>query len=610
LELAAETNRAACGYQLAPTWKKTKTMQKTAILVLAALAGMTIAFVPAMAQLGPSDAGTAAMSPDSLTGGPSTAPAEQPASKLQEFVTGGVSRFVDRKPEQTAVETFYQGRNYQPIWTGSPEASKRAEDAIAFLRNVRSEGLEPRDYPTPDLSGNLSEEQTAKAELQLTGSILRYARHASSGRVSYTRVSASIEYPDHAVPPAEVLDKVASAADMNAVLQSFEPQQPGFIALRAALAKELAMPEQGPSPQPQDREASDKKHRGKDKNADERSRKNAADTIIANMERWRWLPRDLGRNHVTVNIPDFTLAVYKDGTPVWRTRIVVGKPGKLATPLLSETMKYITINPTWNVPPSIIRNEYLPALERDPGALDRIGLRVSNNPDGSLRVYQPPGERNALGRIRFNFPNQFLVYQHDTPDKKLFARDSRAFSHGCMRVQNPEKYAEVLLSLSQPEDNYTIGRIQSLYGDQERTIHLKQPIPVHVTYQTAFVDSQGKLDFRHDVYGLDAATLKVMRGDERMIADTPVARPRNASSKPVMARLPQREDREYREWQGRDQGQDQGQDEGQYQGQYRESQGPFRGGLFGFGGGERAYASSPYRSRSPYRGFDRADGLW
>ena len=132
---------------------------------------------------------------------------------------------------------------------------KRAEGAIAFLRNVKSEGLEPRDYPTPDLSGNLSEEQAAKAELQLTGVILRYARHASSGRVSYTRVSASILYPDHAADPADVLNKVASAQDMNVVLQSFEPQQPEFIALKAALAKELAAPEQDPS---LDREASNK----------------------------------------------------------------------------------------------------------------------------------------------------------------------------------------------------------------------------------------------------------------------------------------------------------------------------------------------------------------
>ena len=104
-----------------------------------------------------------------------------------------------------------------------------------------------------------------------------------------------------------------------------------------------------------------------------------------------------------------------------------------------------------------------------------------------MRVYQPPGERNALGRIRFNFPNVFLVYQHDTPQKSFFARETRALSHGCMRVQNPEKYAELLLSLSQPEEGITTRRISAMYGDEERTIKLKHPIPVHVTYQTAVV---------------------------------------------------------------------------------------------------------------------------
>jgi murein L,D-transpeptidase YcbB/YkuD len=561
-------------------------MRKIAIVALAALAGTSW---PALAQSQPADAGTSLLAPGSLRAEPSDGFQQNSNSKLQAVMASDLSRFVDRKPEQAAVEAFYQARNYQPVWTGNAEASKRAEAAVAFLRNVKSEGLDPRDYPMPDLSANLTEDQAAQAELQLTGSILKYARHASAGRVSYTRVSGSILYPDHAADPADVLNKVTSEKDVGAVLQSFEPQQPGFLALKAALAKELAAPQEEAAPST--RERSSKKQGGKE--VHERSRKNNADTIIANMERWRWLPRDLGATHVTVNIPDFTLAVYKDGATVWHTKIVVGKPGNLSTPLLSETMKYLTINPTWNVPPSIIRNEYLPALERDPGALERVGLRVSNNPDGSLRVYQPPGERNALGRIRFNFPNEFLVYQHDTPDKKLFARDARAFSHGCMRVQNPEKYAEVLLSLSQPGDNFTIARIRSMYGDQERTVNLKQPIPVHVTYQTAFVDESGQLNFRHDVYGLDAAVLKLMHGDQRMIADMPIARPHNASSKPVMARLPQREARddrgEYREWQG----------------QYQQRS----GGLFGFGAGERSYAYSPSRSRS-YRGLDRADGLW
>src|SRR4249919_4330746 len=196
------------------------------------------------------------------------------------------------------------------------------------------------------------------------------------------------------------------------------------------------------------------------------------------MERWRWLPRDLGNPHVIVNVPDYSLTLYNDCKVYWHTRIVAGKPN-LATPMVSAEMKFITVNPTWNVPPSIIEKEYLPALEEDPQALDRIGLKLTQDADGTIHISQPPGAGNALGRIRFNFPNKFLVYQHDTPDKHLFAKQQRAYSHGCMRVQNPEQYAEVLLSISQPADRYSAERIRKMYGDSERTINLKTPTPVH-----------------------------------------------------------------------------------------------------------------------------------
>ena len=369
----------------------------------------------------------------------------------------------------------------------------------------------------------------------------KYARHASAGRVSFTRVSGAILYPAHAADPAQVLAQVSSAENIGDVLASFEPQHSGFKALQAQLAKALSTPE---SQKPMSLPDNSKSHRKAD---DQRGRSDITGTLIANMERWRWLPRDLGNDYVMVNVPDYTLSVVDNGKQIWRTKIVVGKPGEMATPLLSETMKYLTINPTWNVPPSIIRNEYLPALERDPDALERIGLKVSHNRDGSVRVYQPPGERNALGRIRFNFPNPFLVYQHDTPNKHLFAQDKRAFSHGCMRVQSPEQYAEVILSLSQPNEGYTPARIRSLYGNEERTINLKNPVPVHVSYQTAFVDQTGQLNLRQDIYGLDAAVLKVMRGSERLIADTPIPRNYTSSSKPVVARLPSRPAREDRQ---------------------------------------------------------------
>ena len=147
----------------------------------------------------------------------------------------------------------------------------------------------------------------------------------------------------------------------------------------------------------------------------------------------------------------------QNGAQVWTTRVVTGKPGNHATPLLTETMKFITVNPTWNVPPSIIYNEYLPALQQDPTVLQRMGLKLERNRDGRIHISQPPGEANALGRIRFNFPNKFLVYQHDTPDKNLFAKDERAFSHGCMRVQNPDQYAATLLNITMPNDALHAG---------------------------------------------------------------------------------------------------------------------------------------------------------
>jgi L,D-transpeptidase YcbB len=169
--------------------------------------------------------------------------------------------------------------------------------------------------------------------------------------------------------------------------------------------------------------------------------------------------------------------------------------------------------------------------------LERMGLVVSRNPDGTIRIYQPPGDKNALGRIRFNFPNKFLVYQHDTPDKYMFAYDKRAFSHGCMRVLNPPKYAEVLLSLVRPQDDYTVERIERMYGPEEKDIEFPTSIPVHLTYQTAFVDDAGKLEFRDDIYGRDKALLAWLKGtgEERKVADIPVEHRENVTHRQILA---------------------------------------------------------------------------
>jgi murein L,D-transpeptidase YcbB/YkuD len=241
---------------------------------------------------------------------------------------------------------------------------------------------------------------------------------------------------------------------------------------------------------------------------------------------------------VILNIPDYTLKVMQNGAQVWTTRVVVGKPGNHATPLMTETMKYITVNPTWNVPPSIIYNEYLPALQQDPTVLDRMGLKLTRNADGSIHIAQPPGEANALGRIRFNFPNKFLVYQHDTPDKNLFSRDARAFSHGCMRVQNPDQYAATLLNITMPNDHYTPEKVRGMYGRSEIDLKFPTPIPVNITYQTAFVDDAGKLQLRNDIYGRDAQMMQLLRSGKNKDLEQVVARAQPSYSRP-RADIPQ-----------------------------------------------------------------------
>ena len=414
---------------------------------------------------------------------PTTTPALTVTDKLREIAAGRYDRILGGKKERVGVEAFYAARDFAPLWLTDGALNERAKAAIAYLARVDADGLEPEDYPTPQLKAGAEPDALAEAELRLTQAVLTFARHAQTGRVHWSRVASDIAYEQVRAEPAEVLGKLATASDARAALDGFLPQHPGYQALKAKLAEARGIKGDTSKPRiasgpvlrvgktamhdprvPLLRErlgvtgdASDTTY---DKPLAEAVAKfqrehelpatgqlnsptvqalngkvdrREADVIIANMERWRWMPHELGNTYVMVNIPDFSLRVMRDGKLVWQTKIVVGKPTQ-ATPITSAEMKFITVNPTWNVPPSIIQNEYLPALAADPGALDRIGLKVSQNADGTIRIWQPPGDRNALGRIRFNFPNKFLVYQHDTPDKNLFAHEKRAYSHGCRQI--------------------------------------------------------------------------------------------------------------------------------------------------------------------------------
>jgi L,D-transpeptidase YcbB len=500
--------------------------------------------------------------------------ADQPvADKLREMLGGKSLRYFERKAERAAVEKFYTARDFAPLWTQAGSVTESGKGVIARLKDAASEGLNPADYPVPDFASATNPDALAEADVKLTASMLDYARHAQSGRMHWSQVSGDISYPEHPTDPNEVLANVTTAKDASVALDSYNPPQKLYKELKAKLA-ELRGQGDGPVIQiadgpalkftpargkklpevmmedprvPQLRaklgisENADDTHYDAKLAAavrkfqegaelkptgilDERTvkainspkRDKQIDTVIVNMERWRWLPRQLGapgigNAYVILNIPDYTLKVMQNGAQVWTTKVVTGQPGIHATPLLTETMKFITVNPTWNVPPSIIYNEYLPALQQDPTVLQRMGLKLDRAPDGSIHISQPPGEANALGRIRFNFPNKFLVYQHDTPDKNLFAKEERAFSHGCMRVQNPDIYAATLLNITAPNEHYTPEKIHGMYGHSEIDIKFPTPIPVNITYQTAFVDDAGKLQIRRDIYGRDATMLALLK---------------------------------------------------------------------------------------------------
>lgn len=243
--------------------------------------------------------------------------------------------------------------------------------------------------------------------------------------------------------------------------------------------------------------------------------------IIANMERWRWEPDDFGRFEVEVNIPEFRLWIKKDGVVQYTTRVVVGRPEN-QTPVFNDEIEHIVVNPYWNVPPSIATKEIKPHLIANPGYLASQNMEMlyggkvvnasaidwSQTNINSFHIRQKPGGGNALGQIKFLFPNQHDVYLHDTPSKSLFSRSYRAYSHGCVRVENPMDFAGALLAL---EPKITLASIESMVGgDKERWLNLTEKVPVHISYFTLRVDEDGSIRSYGDVYGANKKLIALL----------------------------------------------------------------------------------------------------
>ncbi len=488
------------------------------------------------------------------------------AGAMVEALAAGVGEGILDKRDAEAIAAFYAERGDRPVWIAEGTYTPAALAVMERIGRAAEDGLNPRDYRLPwDGLGRYfpsEPDKIARFDVILSQAVALYARHAFAGRVTPTKVSVNLDYAP--VPPAagDVLALVSGSGDPAATLAAYNPPQPEFEALRAELARlraaegvartlpevaagALLKPGMSDPRVPVIRERLQLASATLDpelydeilvaavedfqasaglrtdgivgKNtvaAMNRRGADPVDTILVNMERWRWMPRYLGDVSVRVNIPEYTLSVYRDGAPAYTTRVVVGKIGS-PTPAFSDEIRHIVVNPYWNVPASIVRNEMLPKIRSGSGlrgyqvfanirgkyrAVDPRSINWRKVDARKIQVRQPPGAANALGQVKFLFPNKHNVYLHDTPSKSLFDREVRAYSHGCVRVMNPWDFAEALLAGS---DGIGAAALRKRVGGGESWANLEQPVPVHITYFTAFVDRTGKLQLRDDIYGHD-----------------------------------------------------------------------------------------------------------
>lgn len=464
------------------------------------------------------------------------------------------------------------------FWIGSP----RMDHLVERLRNAEADGLFTRDYPIDYLitlqeslkAGDAFTE--AYAELAFSAFFLRYASDMKIGRFTPRRIDPELFVSRKKLDLGVVLQKFESAKELKSFFANWEPQSAEYRSLRTALRKYRAIVARGGwqpigtgevlkpgmrdervtqirdrllatgeiSQHSSDPELYDEglaiavqafqKAHGLDADgvigkqsifalnisAQERVRQ-----IIVNMERWRWMPEDLGDKYILVNIAAFQLRRMEYGSMVEQIRVVVGKPGH-NTPVFSNKIKYVEINPTWTVPYSIATKEILPKLQNNPSALGStyellqggqsvpfpaIDWSQYSRKNFPFTIRQKPGPKNALGRVKFIFPNKHNIYLHDTPSRSLFKRSARAFSHGCIRVGRPLDLAEQVLATV--PGKWTRKKIDKTVAGAKRTrVNLPEPLAVHLTYSTAFRGPGGGINFRKDIYGRDKKLYRALFG--------------------------------------------------------------------------------------------------
>jgi murein L,D-transpeptidase YcbB/YkuD len=488
----------------------------------------------------------------------------QPAGETRDFLLGNGCPAAACDTDRGAalwgfVQSFYAGRGYGLAWFRGAELTEAGRTAGLLLGDAARDGLDPRRYDPRRPAGSATvfaasalpvsvatPDPRAVLDVGLTYGLLRYASDLAQGQVNPRDRGAFWRAAESPFDPAAFLEQ-ALAGRVEAAVATVRPPLPQYAALAQALHRYKAAAAAGGWPaleaRPGPRGTFTAKHLRQRLAASgdatlqhfqarhglapsgrlDRATLDALNVPVEdrvrqlelNLERWRWQPRNPDRRQVLVNIPTFELHAYEDGRESLRMRVITGQ-GDSPTPVFSQEMTHVIFSPYWTVPPNIAATETLPAVLRDRGYLRRQNLEVVmgdrvvdpsrvdwRRSGAAVQFRQRPGARNALGGVKFLLPNPFHVYLHDTPNDGLFARPRRTFSHGCVRLEKPEALARWVLAEA---DGWTDGRIRAaMWRGQEEHVPLAEPIPVSIAYFTAWVDDDGTVQFRPDVYRHDAA---------------------------------------------------------------------------------------------------------
>ncbi len=532
----------------------------------------------------------------------------------------------DNLADDVAALVAYYGTRTEPQWTKDGAYTDKAKAVIAELRKADDWGLEPADFAVPDLASGAAPDVQGAAEAQFALAALKYARFARGGRLDPVALSNILDMKPPVKDPKIVLTELADASEPDAYLRGLNPKHSGFEKLRQALLKARGpKPEEEKidpallvklpdgkqlKPGAEDDQISLLRQRLKmaaEKSDDERryddklvaavravqdangirsngilnnrtrealnkegepktaDPKRNTDRLVANMERWRWLPPDLGAFYVMNNIPEFTSEIWKGDELKLRQKMIVGQPS-WPTPVLAASMQFVIFHPDWGMPDGIKVKELLPRLRSASSSgfnffdqlfgggsggaqvLEAYKLQATLNghpvdPNSinwnsvDIRQYsftQPPGSDNPLGLVKFRFPNSHDVYMHDTPQRDLFAQTFRALSHGCMRIEEPRRTAEVILG---EDKGWSADKVGELYQGGN-TITLDKPVPVYLVYFTARVEDDGHLATFADIYGNDDRVMSALRGHPVRYTAPEAIDPSEAADRPTADRTP------------------------------------------------------------------------